>query len=78
MAMLYRIVFLSLVATLLTACASTSASIADAWPQAIGGMPSGVPPRRGTPEYDKWMAERAAEATRPKGGQQANEAAPVN
>ena len=27
---------------------------------------NGVPPRRGTPEYDAWMAARAQEAARPK------------
>jgi len=28
-----------------------------------------VPPRRGTPEYDAWMAARAQEAARPKSDQ---------
>jgi hypothetical protein len=32
----------------------------------MGGEPAGVPPRRGTPEYDAWMAARAREAARPK------------
>jgi hypothetical protein len=32
----------------------------------MGGEPAGVPPRRGTPEYDSWMAARAQEAARPK------------
>src|ERR1700737_5580725 len=32
----------------------------------MGGEPAGVPPRRGTPEYDAWMAARAQEAARPK------------
>jgi hypothetical protein len=31
-----------------------------------GGLPEGAPPRRGTPEYDAWMAARAQEAARPK------------
>ena len=29
-------------------------------------LPSDVPPRPGTIEYDRWQAERAAEAVRPK------------
>jgi hypothetical protein len=32
----------------------------------LGGMPDGVPPRRGTREYDEWMSKRAEEAARPK------------
>ena len=35
-------------------------------PHWMGGLPEGVPPRRGTPEYDEWMAKRAEEAARPK------------
>jgi hypothetical protein len=43
--------------------------IAD-MPYWMGGLPEGVPPRRGTPEYDAWMAQRAQEAARPKTDQQ--------
>jgi hypothetical protein len=32
----------------------------------MGGEPDGVPPRRGTPEYNAWMAARAQEAARVK------------
>jgi hypothetical protein len=32
----------------------------------MGGEPAGVPPRRGTPEYDAWTAARAQEAARLK------------
>jgi hypothetical protein len=39
--------------------------IAD-MPHWMGGEPAGVPPRRGTPEYDAWMAARGQEAARPK------------
>jgi hypothetical protein len=39
--------------------------IAD-MPQWMGGLPAGVPPRRGTPEYEAWAAARAEEAARPK------------
>jgi hypothetical protein len=35
-------------------------------PHWMGGEPAGVPPRRGTPEYDAWMAARAQDAARPK------------
>jgi hypothetical protein len=39
-------------------------------PHWMGGLPAGVPPRRGTPEYDEMMAKRAQEAARPKTEQQ--------
>jgi hypothetical protein len=45
------------------------ASCADA-PPWLGGLPKDAPPRRGTPEYEAWMAQRAAEAARPKQGQE--------
>jgi hypothetical protein len=35
-------------------------------PHWMGGLPAGVPPRRGTPEHDEMMAKRAQEAARPK------------
>jgi hypothetical protein len=35
-------------------------------PYWMGGEPAGVPPRRGTPEYEAWAAARAQEAARPK------------
>jgi hypothetical protein len=47
------------------AAANLSASIAD-MPYWMGGLPPGVPPRPGTPEYDAWQAEWAQEADRPK------------
>ena len=54
-------------ACLLSACAGRTAGehIAD-MPHWMGGEPEGVPPRRGTPEYDAWMAARTREAARPK------------
>jgi hypothetical protein len=59
--------FLSLACVSLSSCAGQPAGerLAD-MPQWMGGEPAGVPPRRGTPEYDTWMAARAQEATRPK------------
>ena len=58
---------LCLVCLLLSSCAGKTAgeSFADL-PHWMGGEPAGVPPRRGTPEYDAWMAARASDAARPK------------
>jgi hypothetical protein len=60
--------FLCLAGMSLSACAggrSTGERLADL-PHWMGGEPAGVPPRRGTPEYDRWMAARAEAAARPK------------
>ena len=61
---------LCLAGFLLAYCAGKTAGerMAD-MPQWMGGIPPGAPPRRGTPEYDAWMAERAQEAARPKTAQ---------
>jgi hypothetical protein len=48
----------------------SSVHVGDFIPHAIDGLPSDTPPRRGTPEYDAWMAKRAEEAARPKTEQQ--------
>jgi hypothetical protein len=58
---------LTLGCLLLTSCAgkTTGERLAD-MPQWLGGEPAGVPPRRGTPEYDAWMAARAEAAAKPK------------
>src|ERR1700728_1387429 len=61
-------VLLCLACATLTACANgrtTGERMADL-PHWMGGEPDGVPPRRGTPEYDAWMAARAQEAATPK------------
>ena len=58
-------IFMFLLGLSLSGCAGDK-HIADHVPQFLGGMPDGVPPRRGTPEYDAWMAKRAEEAARPK------------
>jgi hypothetical protein len=63
-----RLPFLCLAALLLTACAggrTVGERIADV-PPWLGGLPADAPPRRGTPEYDEFMAKRAQEAARPK------------
>jgi hypothetical protein len=58
---------LCLIGLLLSSCAGKTAgeSLAD-MPHWMGGEPDGVPPRRGTPEYQAWMAARAEDAARPK------------
>jgi hypothetical protein len=59
--------FLCLVCVSLSSCTGQTAGerLAD-MPHWMGGEPDGVPPRRGSPEYDAWMAARAQEAARPK------------
>ena len=66
---------LTVLRTFLTLCAlcllvsayASGPHIAD-MPHWMGGLPPDAPPRRGTPEYDAWQAERAKEAARPKTG----------
>jgi hypothetical protein len=65
-------------ALLCLACFSLSSCVGDRtagehiadMPHWMGGLPGDAPPRRGTPEYDAWMAKRAQEAARPKTEQQ--------
>ena len=59
--MIRSLLLLSVVPMLLS-CAPVSAVVADNVPTFMGGMPKGVPPRRGTPEYDAWMKKRAEDA----------------
>ncbi len=64
--------FLCLACLSLSSCAgdrTAGGHIAD-MPHWMGGLPADAPPRRGTPEYDAWMAKRAQEAARPKTEQQ--------
>ena len=58
---------LCLAGVVLSSCAGQTAGerLAD-MPHWLGGEPPGVPPRRGTPDYDAWMAARAQAAARPK------------
>jgi hypothetical protein len=42
--------------------------ITDSVPRWLGGEPEGIPPRRGTTEYEAREAERAKEAARDKSG----------
>jgi hypothetical protein len=63
----FKWIFLWLACMSLSSCAGRTAGehLAD-MPHWMGGLPAGVPPRRGTPEYDAWTAERVQEAARPK------------
>ena len=45
---------------------SIGETAADTLPSWLSGLPKDAPPRRGTPEYDAWMTQRAEEAARPK------------
>ena len=58
---------LGLACVVLSSCAGKTPGeqFAD-MPHWMGGEPAGVPPRRGTREYDTWKAARAEEAARPK------------
>jgi hypothetical protein len=60
--------FLCLACVTLSSCAG--GRVGDVVPHWMGGLPADAPPRRGTPEYDEFMAKRAQEAARPKTGQQ--------
>jgi hypothetical protein len=62
-----KLALLCLACVALGSCAGKTAGerLAD-MPHWMGGEPTNVPPRRGTPEYDAWMAARAEEAARPK------------
>lgn len=63
----FKSILLCLACVLLSSCAGKTPGeqFAD-MPHWMGGEPAGVPPRRGTPGYDAWMAARAEEAARPK------------
>jgi hypothetical protein len=63
--------FLCVACVSLSACGQTVGERIADMPHWMGGEPPGVPPRRGSPEYDAWMAARAQEAARPKTSQTA-------
>jgi hypothetical protein len=69
-----RWVFLCFACVSLSSCAGQTAGerLAD-MPHWMGGLPADVPPRRGTSEYDAWMAARAQEAARPKSNQKTDQ-----
>jgi len=41
---------------MLSACSSVSDLVSDSWPHFAGGEPKGLPPRPGTPGYNKFIA----------------------
>ena len=53
-----------------------SSGMGDYLPQWAGGLPAGVPPRRGTPEYDAYMKEQERKRLEPPAD--ANAAAPAS
>jgi hypothetical protein len=63
------VVALTLMGLALCGCASINEKVTngvvDSIPQWAGGMPSDVPPRRGTPEYDAYMQERERKRLEP-------------
>jgi hypothetical protein len=63
------IVALTLAGFALGGCAGIneklSAGMGDYIPKWAGGLPSDVPPRRGTPEYDEYMKERERKRLEP-------------
>jgi len=62
------IAFLSIGLTL-SACSSANKFLGETIADLpLIGLPAGVPPRAGTPEYDAWMAKRAQDAATPKQG----------
>ena len=62
--------FLCLAWVTLSSCTGgRTPHIAD-MPHWMGGLPADAPPRRGSPEYEEFMAKRAQEAARPKTEQQ--------
>lgn len=63
------IVALALAGLALCGCASINEKVTngvvDSIPHWAGGLPEGVPPRRGTPEYDAYMQERERKRLEP-------------
>jgi hypothetical protein len=63
------VVALALASLALCGCASINEKVTngvvDSIPQWAGGLPAGVPPRRGTPEYDAYMQERERKRLEP-------------
>jgi hypothetical protein len=54
---------IGLAAMTLSSCAGGTGAMINHIPEWMNGEPPGVPPRRGTPEYDAWQAQRAQDAT---------------
>ena len=73
-------VTLALAGVVLGGCSSINEKMApvvgDALPQWAGGEPPGLPPRRGTPEYDAYMKEQESKRLKPEPAN-ANASAPA-
>ena len=70
---LIRLTFLCLAVLFLSSCSTVNRTVGEHiadMPPWMGGLPADAPPRRGSPEYDAWMAKRAQEAATPKTEQQ--------
>ena len=68
-----KLAFLCLAALSLSSCSTVNRTVGEHiadMPPWMGGLPADAPPRRGTPEYDEFMAKRAQEAATPKTEQQ--------
>ena len=50
---------------LLGSCGPVAGFTADHWPHWAGGLPTGTPPRPGTPAYADYVAHRQAETEPP-------------
>ena len=62
-----RLIALIIASTFLVSCSRISGgTVGDYAPEWLGGMPKGVPPRPGTPEYDAFKKAQQAEAERDK------------
>ncbi len=68
-----KLTLLCLAALSLSSCSTVNQTVGEHiadMPPWVGGLPADAPPRRGSPEYDAWMAKRAQEAATPKTEQQ--------
>jgi hypothetical protein len=61
-----RLITLIVASAILGSCSSKTNPVADYLPEWAGGLPKGVPPRPGTPEYDALRQKSETEANRDK------------
>jgi hypothetical protein len=74
-----RLTSVCLLALALSGCAGTGAKIGGAMadaPQWLGGEPSDVPPRPGSPGYQDWLAQHPQHVTAPNTQATGNATAP--
>src|SRR6516164_1226184 len=70
-----RLIALLILGTALASCASGTHKIVDMIPEWAGGLPKGVPPRPGTPEYEvyrKGVDEPAKGGAQPQDAKKSN------